>query len=167
MVIAPAATAAAQNIGHTSRMAMTPARPLSFVLCAKRQPATPIRNLRLAPSSDLPLTTRSARNLAACDYLVVMLKNAFKVQFEGCGCGRSSTGQWLGHSAEIKALGTQELLALGRTTERSPDKHWVARYMPRFVQSGPQPCEGRVDATRAFSRHCRLSSAFGHSGVSD
>ena len=24
--------------------------PVSFVLCAKRQPATPIRNLRLAPS---------------------------------------------------------------------------------------------------------------------
>ena len=36
MVIAQAATTAVQISGHVSRMAMTTARLLSFVLCAKR-----------------------------------------------------------------------------------------------------------------------------------
>jgi hypothetical protein len=50
MIIAPATTAAAQISGHVSRMAMTATHPLFFVLCAKRQPARPVRNLR-SPSS--------------------------------------------------------------------------------------------------------------------
>ena len=44
IIIAPAATVTEQIAGHVSRMAMTTARPLLFVLLAKRQPATPIRN---------------------------------------------------------------------------------------------------------------------------
>src|SRR6478752_3360108 len=50
MIIAPDATAAAQISGHVSRKAMTTAHPFSYVLFAKRQPATPVRKLRLAPA---------------------------------------------------------------------------------------------------------------------
>ena len=68
---------------------MTTARPpISFVWCAKRQPATPTRNLRLAPNKWLLLPVRSARILAAANYLVVMLKNVFKTLVFSCGHGR-------------------------------------------------------------------------------
>ena len=45
---------------------MTTARP--FFVFAKRRPAIPIRNLRLAPADGLPLTTRSARRQPAIIY---------------------------------------------------------------------------------------------------
>ena len=48
MIIELAATATEQIPGHPSRKATNAAR---FLLCAKRQPATPIRKLRLVPSS--------------------------------------------------------------------------------------------------------------------
>src|ERR1700682_5505750 len=47
MIIEPAATTTEQITGNSSRTAITAARPLWFR--AKRQLATPIRNLRLAP----------------------------------------------------------------------------------------------------------------------
>jgi hypothetical protein len=51
MIIEPAETASEQIPGNSSRTATTAARPLILFLCAKRHPATPIRKLRLAPSS--------------------------------------------------------------------------------------------------------------------
>jgi hypothetical protein len=47
MIIEPAATITEQIPGKSSRTARTAARPLWFR--AKRQPATPIRKLRLTP----------------------------------------------------------------------------------------------------------------------
>ena len=54
MTIEPAATATEQITGHSSRTATMAARPPRFLfVCAKRQPATPIRKLRLSFSSGL------------------------------------------------------------------------------------------------------------------
>jgi hypothetical protein len=50
MIIEPTATTTEQIASQSSSTAITAARPLRF-LCAKRHPATPIRKLRLAPSS--------------------------------------------------------------------------------------------------------------------
>jgi hypothetical protein len=63
MIIEPTATTTEQINGNSSSTATTPARPLRVrFICAKRQPATPIRKLRLAPSSSgLTLSTQSAR----------------------------------------------------------------------------------------------------------
>ena len=48
--IEPAATE--QVTSHFSNAATTPARPLRVLfICAERQPATPIRKLRLAPAA--------------------------------------------------------------------------------------------------------------------
>ena len=47
MIIEPAATATEQITGHSSRTATMAARLPRFLICAKRQPATPIRNFRL------------------------------------------------------------------------------------------------------------------------
>jgi hypothetical protein len=51
MIIEPAAIVSEQITGNSSRTAITVARPLILFICAKRHPATPIRNPRLAPSS--------------------------------------------------------------------------------------------------------------------
>ena len=51
MIIEPTATTTEQIACQSSSTATTAARPLSLFTYAKRQPATPIRNLRLAPSS--------------------------------------------------------------------------------------------------------------------
>jgi hypothetical protein len=54
MIIELAATTTEQIPGHSSRTATMAARPPPFLfVCAKRQPATPIRKLRFAPSSGL------------------------------------------------------------------------------------------------------------------
>src|SRR6478672_12696988 len=65
MIIEPTATTTEQIAGKSSSTATTAARPLRFLFtCAKRHPATPIRKLRLAPSSgSLTLSTRSTRRL--------------------------------------------------------------------------------------------------------
>jgi hypothetical protein len=55
MIIEPTATTTEQITGNSSSTATTPARPLRVLfICAKRQPATPIRKLRLAPSNGGP-----------------------------------------------------------------------------------------------------------------
>ena len=66
MIIEPAATTAEQITCQFSSTATMAARLLRFLFtCAKRQPATPIRKLRLAPSSgSLTLSKRSARRIA-------------------------------------------------------------------------------------------------------
>ena len=51
MIIEPATTTTEQITCQSSSTATMAARPLDFFPCAKRQPATPIRKLRLAPSS--------------------------------------------------------------------------------------------------------------------
>jgi hypothetical protein len=51
MSIETAATTSEQIAGNSSRTATTAARPPILFPCAKRHPATPIRKLRLAPSS--------------------------------------------------------------------------------------------------------------------
>jgi hypothetical protein len=65
MIIEPAvaATIAEQNICQS--LSAVAARPPGFLFaCAKRQPAIPIRKLRLAPSNGgFTLSTRSARRL--------------------------------------------------------------------------------------------------------
>ena len=77
MIIEPAATITEQITGNSSRTARAAARPPW--LRAKRQPATPIRNLRLAPSRLFDSkNANSARILAACNYLPVIPKNAFR-----------------------------------------------------------------------------------------
>ena len=52
MIIEPAATASEQITGNSSRTATMADRPLILFLGAKLHPATPIRKLRLAPSSN-------------------------------------------------------------------------------------------------------------------
>ena len=65
MIIEPATTTTEQITCQSSSTATMAARPLRFLFpCAKRQPAIPIRKLRLAPSSGgLTLSTRSVRRL--------------------------------------------------------------------------------------------------------
>jgi hypothetical protein len=61
MIIEPAATTAEQITGNSSRTAITDARPLRFR--AKRQLATPIRKLRLAPVASFYQREALASNL--------------------------------------------------------------------------------------------------------
>jgi len=72
MIIEPAATASEQITGNSWRTATTAARPLILFLCAKRHPATPIRKLRLAPSSSAVSVYQQAlggyRPIRACPF---------------------------------------------------------------------------------------------------
>src|SRR6185436_19917331 len=64
MIIEPAATTTEQIPGHSSRTATMAACPPRFLfICAKRQPATPIRKLRLVP--DCGLTSNDAKHSSA------------------------------------------------------------------------------------------------------
>ena len=74
MIVAPAATATMQINDHSSRIAMTTARPY-FVLRSACLPH-PFGTSVWPPAGGLP--PRSGRILAIGNYLVIMLKNAFE-----------------------------------------------------------------------------------------
>jgi hypothetical protein len=100
MIIEPTATTIMQITGNSSSTATTPARPLR-VLFAKRQPATPIRKLRLAPSSSgLTLSTQSAR-LTIANSGVPLDQGEEIVQSycqgERCFCGKARRAQGRGN----------------------------------------------------------------------